>query len=130
MQKHTAGLDLASEEHRLAVVDGGGRRIEERRVVHTEDGVEALVRRLGELQVARVAVEQPNGIVVDRLLDAGIALVPVHPNQLAAARDRYRLAAASRTASTPTCWPSSPAPTCTACGCSSPTPTRRRRSGR
>jgi transposase len=89
MQKHTAGLDLASEEHRLAFVDGGGRRIEERRVVHTEDGVEALVRRLGELQVARVAVEQPNGLVVDRLLDAGIALVPVHPNQLTA-RDRYR----------------------------------------
>jgi hypothetical protein len=48
MQQHTAGLDLASEEHRLAVVDGGGRRIEERRVVHSEDGVEALVRRLGE----------------------------------------------------------------------------------
>jgi hypothetical protein len=83
-------IDLASEEHRRAVVDGGGRRIEERRVVHSEDGVEALVRRLGELQVARVAVEQPNGLAVDRLLDAGMAVVPVHPNQLAAARDRYR----------------------------------------
>jgi len=37
-----------------------------------------------------VALEQPNGLVVDRLLEAGLMVVPVHPNQLAAARDRYR----------------------------------------
>jgi transposase len=90
MQEHIGGVDLASEEHRLVVVDQDGRRLEERRVVHSEDGIAALVRRLGELAVCRVAIEQPNGLVVDRLLDAGIAVVAVHPNQLAAARDRYR----------------------------------------
>jgi transposase len=90
MQERTAGLDLASEEHRLVVVDGEGCRLEERRVEHSEDGLDALVRRLTGLRVARVAIEQPNGLVVDRLMDAGIAVVPVHPNQLAAARDRYR----------------------------------------
>jgi transposase len=86
----TAGIDLASEEHRLVVVAQDGRRLEERRVVHREDGLEALVRRLLALGVARVAIEQPNGLVVDRLLDAGISVVAVHPNQLAASRDRYR----------------------------------------
>jgi transposase len=86
----TAGIDLASEEHRLVVVDGEGRRLEQRRIAHSEAGVAGLVRRLLELAVARVALERPNGLVVDRLLDAGIAVVPVHPNQLAAARDRYR----------------------------------------
>jgi len=86
----TAGIDLASEEHRLLVVDADGCRLEQRRIVHSEEGVAALVRRLRELQVARVALERPNGLIVDRLLDAGIAVVPVHPNQLAAARDRYR----------------------------------------
>jgi transposase len=90
MQERAAGLDLASEEHRLAVVGSDGRRLEERRVVHSEDGIDALVRGLAELRVARVAIEQPNGLVVDRLLDAGINVVAVHPNQLAAARDRYR----------------------------------------
>jgi transposase len=90
MQERTAGLDLASEEHRLVIVDGDGGQLEQRRIGHSEDGIAALVRRLLELRVARVAIEQPNGIVVDRLLDAGIAVVPVHPNQLAAARDRYR----------------------------------------
>ena len=90
MQERTAGLDLASEEHRLAVVEGDGRRLEERRIVHSEEGLVALVRRLRLLRVSRIAIEQPNGLVVDRLLDAGIAVVAVHPNQLAAARDRYR----------------------------------------
>jgi transposase len=90
VQERTAGLDLASEEHRLLVVDQDGGRVEERRIPHSEDGVAALVRQLRRLQVARVAIEQPNGLVVDRLLDAAIAVVAVHPNQLAAARDRYR----------------------------------------
>ena len=88
--ERTAGIDLASEEHRLVVVDGEGRRLEERRYAHSEEGLAALVRRLVELEVARVAIERPNGLVVDRLLDAGIVVVAVHPNQLAAARDRYR----------------------------------------
>jgi transposase len=88
--ERTAGIDLASEEHRVVVVDADGRRREERRYRHSEDGIAALVRRLVELAVARVAIERPNGLVVDRLLEAGIAVVPVHPNQLAAARDRYR----------------------------------------
>lgn len=85
-----AGIDLASEEHRVVVVDADGRRLEGRRYAHREEGIAALVRRLVELDVARVALERPNGLVVDRLLDAGITVVPVHPNQLAAARDRYR----------------------------------------
>src|SRR3989442_863239 len=86
----TAGIDLASQEHRLVVADADGRRLQELRVAQTEDGMRALVRRVISLAVARVAIEQPNGLVCDRLLDAGIAVVAVHPNQLAAARDRYR----------------------------------------
>ena len=86
----TAGIDLASEEHRLVVVEPDGRRLDERRYSHSEEGITALVRRLLELAVGRVAIERPNGLVVDRLLAAGIAVVAVHPNQLAASRDRYR----------------------------------------
>lgn len=88
--ERTAGIDLASEEHRLVVVDAEGRRLEERRYTHSEQGIAALLRHLVELDVARVALERPNGLVVDRLLEAGVAVVAVHPNQLAAARDRYR----------------------------------------
>jgi len=90
MEERTAGIDLASEEHRLVVVEASGRRLEERRYSHSEEGITALVRRLLALAVCRVAIERPNGLVVDRLLDAGISVVAVHPNQLAASRDRYR----------------------------------------
>ncbi len=90
MQQCTAGLDLASEEHRLVIVDGDGREREQRRIPHNEDGIVALIGALQASNVDRVAIEQPNGLVVDRLLDQGIQVVPVHPNQLAAARDRYR----------------------------------------
>jgi transposase len=90
MEERNPGIDLASEEHRLVVVEADGRRRQERRFPHSEEGVSGLVQCLVELDVARVALERPNGLVVDRLLEAGIAVVPVHPNQLAAARDRYR----------------------------------------
>jgi transposase len=90
MDEQTAGIDLASEEHRLVVVERDGRKLEERRFSHSEEGIAALIRRLLALDVCRVAIERPNGLVVDRLLDAGISVVPVHPNQLAASRDRYR----------------------------------------
>jgi transposase len=90
MQERNAGLDLASEEHRLVVIEQDGRRLEERGVPHSEDGLEALIRHLRGQRVARVAIERANGLVVDRLLEAGVAVVAVHPNQLAAARDRYR----------------------------------------
>jgi transposase len=86
----TAGIDLASEEHRLVVVDREGRAFEQRRIANDEEGVRFLCRRLVQLGVARVALERPNGLVVDRLLEAGLTVVPVHPDQLAAARDRYR----------------------------------------
>src|SRR5262245_5537628 len=88
--ERTAGIDLASETHRLCLVDEQGRRLEERPIRHDEEGISALCRLLCAWQVARVALERPDGLVVERLLDAGLSVVAVHPNQLAAARDRYR----------------------------------------
>ena len=77
MHERTAGIDLASEEHRLVVVDGDGQKVDERRIMHGEQGLLFMLRRLLELRVERVALEQPNGVVVERLLDAGVAVVRV-----------------------------------------------------
>ena len=38
----------------------------------------------------RVAVERPDGVLVERLLDAGLTGLALHPNQVAAARVRFR----------------------------------------
>jgi transposase len=40
--------------------------------------------------VTAVAVERPSGLVVDALLEAGIQVVPIHPNVVKATRPRYR----------------------------------------
>jgi Transposase len=37
-----------------------------------------------------VAIERPDGLLVDRILAAGIRILPLHPNQVAASRDRFR----------------------------------------
>ena len=37
---------------------------------------------LVRLGVALVALERPDGLLIERLLDAGLSVVAVHPNQL------------------------------------------------
>ena len=49
-----------------------------------------LCRELVRLGVERVAVERPDGLLVERLLDVGLTVIAIHPNQVAAARPRFR----------------------------------------
>jgi transposase len=37
----------------------------------------------------RVAIERPDGLLVDRLLEAGFTVLPIHPNKLKTTRPRY-----------------------------------------
>ncbi len=87
-----AGLDWGSEEHAICVVDEHGGRQLERVVAHDEAGIARLCTLLAERGVERVAIERPDGLVVERLLDAGIDVVAIHPNQVRAARERYTVA--------------------------------------
>ena len=92
MAANMGGIDWASEIHALCVVDEQGARLRERMVDHSEAGIAALCRELVALEVERVAIERPDGILVDRLLEAGITVIAVHPNQAKAARERYSVA--------------------------------------
>jgi transposase len=87
-----AGVGWASEEHAVCVVDEQGRIVEGRRYRHSEPGIRAWCSRLVRLGVALVAVERPDGLLIERLLDAGVAVVAVHPNQVKAMRPRYSVA--------------------------------------
>jgi transposase len=87
-----AGIDWASAEHAVCVVDADGRVVEARRYRHDERGIKALCAWLLALEVRLVAIERPDGLLVERLLDAGVPVVAVHPNQLAAMRPRYTAA--------------------------------------
>jgi transposase len=92
MEKPSAGVDWASEEHALCVVDAAGRKLEGELFAHDEAGIRALVAQMRALGVDRVAIERPDGLLVDRLLEAGFTVLPVHPNALKATRPRYEAA--------------------------------------
>jgi transposase len=84
-----AGVDWASEEHAVCLVDERGRIVDGRRYRHDEAGLRALCVRLVRLGVRLVALERPDGLLIERLLDAGLAVIAVHPNQVCAMRPRY-----------------------------------------
>ncbi len=87
----TAGIDWASEAHEVCISDEGqvtGRFSP----AHDEEGIVELVGRLGRAGVDRVAIERPDGILVERLLAAGIEVLAIHPNQVKAARPRFAVA--------------------------------------
>ena len=66
-----AGVDWASEEHAVCVVDGRGRIVEGRRYRHNEQGIRALCARLTRLPVVLVALERPDGLLIDRFARCG-----------------------------------------------------------
>jgi transposase len=92
MDKPSAGIDWASEEHALCVVDAKGGKLAAELFGHDEAGIRALIARMRSLGVGRVAIERPDGLLVDRLLEVGFTVLPVHPNKLKATRPRYEAA--------------------------------------
>ena len=63
-------------------------------VANTGKGFGGLIRRLVRLQVAGVAIERPDGPLVEAMLDAGLRVVVITPRQVKALRSRYRAAGA------------------------------------
>ena len=86
-----AGVDWASEKHDVLVADAAGEKLLAATYAHDEQGLRALCRALVRLKVELVAIERPDGLLVERLLDAGLRVLALHPNQVAAARDRFRV---------------------------------------
>ena len=86
----TAGLDWAKDYHVLCVVDFLGGAVRDRfSIEHTAVGLTAVVRRLAKLGCAEVAIERPDRPVVDELLEAGLTVVVISPNQVKNLRSRY-----------------------------------------
>jgi transposase len=86
-----AGVDWASEKHDVLVADAAGGELLAATFAHDEKGLRSLCRALVRLKVELVAIERPDGLLVERLLDAGLRVLALHPNQVAATRDRFRV---------------------------------------
>jgi transposase len=85
-------VDWASDKHDVLVADPDGTRVLAATDAHDERGLSALCATLVRLGVRMVAVERPDGVLIERLVDAGLRIVAIHPNQVAAARARFSAA--------------------------------------
>jgi transposase len=92
MGSNYAGVDWAADKHDVRVCDEAGEELLAATFAHDEKGLRALCRSLLRLKVALVAIERPDGLLVERLLDAGLRVLPMHAKQVAAARARFRVA--------------------------------------
>lgn len=87
------GIDWASDWHDVHITEEHGALLAAERFSHDERGVGALIALLLAQRVECCAIERPDGLLVGRLLAAGIVVLAIHPNQVKAARDRFRAAA-------------------------------------
>jgi len=95
VKRYYMGVDWADQEHQVYVGDEGGKKIMERKVPQTAEGLAEFGRWLDEQRAQGielwVAIEKPHGRIVDFVLDHGVVLYPVNPKALDRARDRFRM---------------------------------------
>jgi len=85
-----AGIDWASRAHAVCVVDAAGRVLLRLDIGHSQEGIERLIHQLKSFKGLTIAIERPSGVLVDALIEAGLTVVPIHPNVLKASRPRYQ----------------------------------------
>jgi transposase len=79
------GIDWAASTHAVCVIDVAGKIAAEFTIQHSAEGIAQLIRRLaryGDPAAMPIAIERPNGRLVDLLLEAGHPVVPVSPNAI------------------------------------------------
>jgi transposase len=89
-----AGIDWATKTHAVCVINHHGGVRARFEVANTGKTFTGLVRRLVKLAVAGIAIERPDGPLVEAMLDAGLRVVVVTPRQVKALRSRYSAAGA------------------------------------
>jgi transposase len=89
-----AGIDWATADHEVCVVDMAGRVSGRFSAAHDKAGIGALILRLRECGAAEVAIERGDGVLVEALLAAGLTVVVITSRQVKNLRSRYRSAGA------------------------------------
>jgi transposase len=89
-----AGVDWATKTHAVCIVAADGVIRARFEVPNTGKTFTGLVKRLGKLQVAGVAIERGDGPLVEAMLEAGLRVVVITPRQVKAVRTRYGAAGA------------------------------------
>lgn len=85
----TAGIDWASTEHVVCVVDAAGRPRTRFTAAHSKAGINGLIDRLRRAGVGEVAIERGDGVLVDALIVADLTVVVITSRQVKNLRSRY-----------------------------------------
>lgn len=87
--RRLAGIDWATNTHAVCVLEPDGGIRARFDVPNTGKSFGGLVRRLGKLGVADVAIERPDGPLVEAMLEAEMDVFVIAPRMLKALRQRY-----------------------------------------
>src|SRR5450755_3190692 len=90
----TAGIDWASADHAVCVVDAAGQVRARFSVTHDRAGIGKLITGLRTAGVSETAIERSDGVLVGALLDAGLTVVVITSRQMKNLRSRYGSAGA------------------------------------
>lgn len=88
-RERLAGIDWSSRVHAVCVMEPDGAIRARFEVPNTGKSFAGLVRRLVKLTARSVAIERPDGPLVEALLDAGLEVYVIAPAMLKALRQRY-----------------------------------------
>jgi transposase len=86
---HYAGIDWSTRSHAVCVVDHTGAIRARFQVPNTGKGFTGLCKRLSKLKVVGVAIERPDGPLVEAMLEVGLRVVVISPRQVKSLRSRY-----------------------------------------
>lgn len=84
-----AGIDWASRTHAVCVLEPDGVIRARFEVPNTGKSFTGLIKRLVRLEVSAVAIERPDGPLVEAILEAELAVYVIAPRMLKALRQRY-----------------------------------------
>lgn len=87
------GIDWASKNHQVCVLDVEGKRLAEFSVKHSAAGMDQLANRLlertQEASTCAVSIELNRGPIVEGLIERGFHVFAINPKQLDRFRDRH-----------------------------------------
>ena len=85
---HFVGLDWAKDHHDIVIVDRQGQIVAELTFLHTAAGWQQWQQCIQAFPALGVALETSSGPAVERLLESGVTVFPLHPKSAKAYRER------------------------------------------
>jgi transposase len=85
---HFAGLDWAKDHHDVVIVERNGHIVSELTFPHSAEGWQRWQQCVQQYPVLGVALETSSGPAVERLLQSGVTVFPIHPKSAKAYRER------------------------------------------